>query len=143
MRGIKSSIPVKGIGTVEWTIRDVFNNIAIIRTSAYYVPDADIRLFSPQTYIDEQEVNSPARMILTKGKLELTTAEGNILTFPINPGNNLPLMFTDSSANFAGLSQNLVLKIGNNDEALQKTKSLLEENHNLSKPQKELLRLHY
>ena len=29
MKGIKNTIPVKGIGIVEWPIRDVFNNIGI------------------------------------------------------------------------------------------------------------------
>ena len=144
MKVIKNSIPVKGIGTVEWPIRDVFNNIGIVRTRAYYVPDADIRLFSPQTYIDEQSTENPASMHCTKGKLELVTEKKVTLTFPYNPHSNLPLMFTDPDVNFAGLSGAMILNLETNNDLIQRTQTLLDENnHNLSRPKKELLLWHY
>jgi hypothetical protein len=43
MHGLADSVLVKGVGWVlEWTIRDAGNQIAIIRTKAYYVPQAKI-----------------------------------------------------------------------------------------------------
>jgi hypothetical protein len=37
MHGLADLVLVKGVGWVEWTIRDAGNQIAIIRTKAYYV----------------------------------------------------------------------------------------------------------
>ena len=53
--GLSNTTKVLGIGTVEWTIRDVFGAIRTLKTEAYYVPEANIRLFSPQTYFHEQQ----------------------------------------------------------------------------------------
>ena len=35
LTGINGSSNMKGIGTIEWTIRDVFGTIKVIRTEAY------------------------------------------------------------------------------------------------------------
>jgi hypothetical protein len=53
LRGVSASANIAGIGTVEWMIRDLFGVIRAIRTEAYYVPEASIRLFSPQVYFQE------------------------------------------------------------------------------------------
>ena len=50
LRGLSNTTKVLGVGTVEWTIRDVFGAVRTLKTEAYYVPEANIRLFSPQTY---------------------------------------------------------------------------------------------
>ena len=44
---------IKGIGTVRWNIRDSRGNSTSVKTTAYYIPAADIRLFSPQGYFSE------------------------------------------------------------------------------------------
>ena len=56
LKGLSSTTTVEGIGTVEWTIRDVFGLVRTIRVSAYYVPSATIRLFSPQVYFQENNI---------------------------------------------------------------------------------------
>ena len=144
MQGIGNSIPVKGVGEVEWPVRDAFNNVALIRTKAYFVPDADIRLFSPQTYVNKQKNDEPARMTLTKGKLEFCTTDGINLEFPYNPGNNLPLMYVDNNIHFAGLTSTMILNLRANEHELTNLKTLLDtNNHNLSEPRKEVLLWHY
>ena len=50
LTGLSDKINVAGSGTVEWTIRDWFGRVAVVRTTAYHVPEANVRLFSPQTY---------------------------------------------------------------------------------------------
>jgi hypothetical protein len=50
LKGLSGSTEVIGEGTVNWLMRDMFGNKRKIRTTAYYVPEASIRLFSPHTY---------------------------------------------------------------------------------------------
>jgi hypothetical protein len=48
LQGISARTNVKGEGTVCWIIRDPLGQVHQLRTKAYYVPGAKIRLFSPQ-----------------------------------------------------------------------------------------------
>jgi len=50
LRGVTSDTTVKGSGTVEWRIRDNGGTVHVIRTCAYYVPNATAQLFSPMAY---------------------------------------------------------------------------------------------
>ena len=47
LRGLNHTTMVAGAGLVEWTVFDIHNRVQTIRTWAFYVPDANIRLFSP------------------------------------------------------------------------------------------------
>jgi hypothetical protein len=58
LKGLSGSTEVIGEGTVNWLVRDVFGNKRKIRTTAYYVHEASIRLFSPQTYFKEKKFGS-------------------------------------------------------------------------------------
>jgi hypothetical protein len=53
--GIGDGCDVDGEGVIEWQIRDVLGTIRTIRTYGYFVKQAPIRLFSPQTYFKEAE----------------------------------------------------------------------------------------
>jgi hypothetical protein len=54
-QGVKAARhPIKGVGLVEWTVFDVNDQVFTIQMKAYYVPLVNIRLFSPQSYLDEQ-----------------------------------------------------------------------------------------
>jgi hypothetical protein len=44
LNGITTRTQVKGAGVVEWTIRDDKGTRHKIRTRAYYVPEAQVRL---------------------------------------------------------------------------------------------------
>ena len=48
LRGLSHTTKVHGVGKVEWTVRDMFGAMRTIKTQAYYIPDATVRLFSPQ-----------------------------------------------------------------------------------------------
>lgn len=102
IKGLSSSARVVGVGTVEWTIVDLWGVVRVIRTTAYHVPDASIRLFSPHTYF--QDNNDKGKCVIEARKAILHMPDGSILEFPYNRGNNLPLMLTDD-AHFAGLTK--------------------------------------
>jgi hypothetical protein len=89
LRGLNHTSQVAGTGLVEWTIFDVNNRVRKIRAWAFYVPDATIRLFSPQSYFQDQ---GGGELRCTKNETILTTADGEALVFPYNPDTNLPFM---------------------------------------------------
>jgi hypothetical protein len=53
MHGFKGAVKVIGMGRVSWTIFDVYGVVRVIKTMAYLVPEGNIRLFSPQVYMQE------------------------------------------------------------------------------------------
>ena len=140
LTGIKESVLVHGVGWVEWPIRDVFGQIAVVRTQAYYVPDASIRLHSPQSYFNEHQAGS---CTFDHRKLIFETVDGSKLHFPFHPKSNIPLMFLDYGICQAGLTSHQIYSMTTNDKLEEQLLGILEEsNYNLSKPQKELLLWH-
>ena len=81
LTGLTDSTPVVGRGRVEWSIVDVFGVVRTIRTNAYFVPTANIRLFSPQAYFQEHDAG---RCVMTASNTTLTLADGTDLVFPYN-----------------------------------------------------------
>jgi hypothetical protein len=63
---------------------------------AYYVPTANIRLFSTKVYFDEQNGGS---YHMEKGMTRLTLGDRTPLMFPYKPGRKLPMMLTASHFN--------------------------------------------
>lgn len=91
LQSLDASIPVHGIGTVEWTVQDQDKNVRTFRTTALYVPTAEVRLFSPQVYFQETDSGS---LFCYKDRLLLTLLDGSVLTFPWHPHSNIPFMLT-------------------------------------------------
>jgi len=141
VKQLSGNTKVVGKGIVEWEVRDLWNVSKIIRTEAYYIPDATIRLFSPQAYF--QRIGGGS--CLVEGhKIKILFPEGESLEFPYNRGGNLPLMLTSSqlSNNVAGarIADGHVLS---NTSILNTLMSVVEQtNQNLTASQKELLLLH-
>ena len=88
IHGLADASNVSGAGLVKWTVIDVFGCVRTLRTWAYYVPSATIRLFSPQTYFKE---NPGSSLYLDSSKTVLTTSDHDELEIPFSP-NNLPLL---------------------------------------------------
>jgi hypothetical protein len=75
IQGLNHSIKVAGIGTVWWKIRDQLGQIATIDTTAYYIPDAQVCLFSPQLYfIHEQD----GELVMNKDGITLTMPNNGV-----------------------------------------------------------------
>jgi hypothetical protein len=145
LQGISSSTKVVGKGLVEWTVRDVFGVIRRIRTEAYYVPDASIRLFSPQKYFQEQEAGE---YVCDSKRATLKLADGSTLEFPFNRGSNLPLMLPDVNKSPVGLSfeeQNAMFARDANNMFISRADLSVadETNQNLTASQRELLKWHW
>jgi hypothetical protein len=81
IQGISTVTKIAGVVTVRWTFKDVFGTIKIIETRAYYIPDAGVRLFSPQVYFQEQQAGS---YLMTSMNTFLTTADGCVLTLGLS-----------------------------------------------------------
>ena len=133
MHGIADSLKVEGMGWVKWSIRGVFGNICLICTKAYLVPNANIRLFNPQTYFQEGPYRlKTAKAMFNREKFEFTTQEGHQMIFPYSLGGNLPLMYLDNTLCQAVLSTEMSL-IFQHTNILKEAGHLLHDTtHNLS-----------
>jgi hypothetical protein len=107
----------------------------MIATDAYYVPDASIRLFSPQS-----QANQHAGRCVTQGqKTTLELPDQTVLEFPYNPHSNLLLMLTDNAFS-AGLGRADLVSFAACSSLLLVTD---QTNQNLRPAQKELLLWHF
>ena len=59
IQGLSATTKIKGMDTLKWHIWDSLGTPATIETCAYYITQADIRLFSPQEYFSENVILSP------------------------------------------------------------------------------------
>jgi len=143
VNGLSSSTIVAGVGTVRWTIRDVMGTVRSIKTEAYYVPAASIRLFSPQKYFKEQGSGS---LLADKDGATLTLQEGTRLVFPYQLGSTLPLMLTEQHFNHAstviGLTFSDVEVMLSIDDGVGLLNVAHTSNQNLTAVQQELKSLH-
>ena len=139
LNGLQGQTPVKGVGLVEWTIRDMFGYVRKIRTRAYYVPDAQVRLYSPQSHFQREGGGS---LSVSKDSVILQFKDRSRMEFPFQDNSNLPMMLPDAcfepGLNFEeasmlsspGFVKNQFLNVAD------------ERNVNLAPAQKELLQLH-
>ena len=87
---------VLGEGVIRWDIEDVNGIRDHIETYAYFMPKANVRLFSPQVYMTEQasKGNPHCEFRLDSKGTTLALANRTELQFPLQQGNNLPIMLT-------------------------------------------------
>ena len=140
LTGLTDKVEVQGVGWVEWSVRDSKGQVALIRTRAYYVPKADIRLMSPQTYF---ELHDAGNAVLDRFGMTLNTHDKVTLEFPYHPNSNLPLLWPQDDVPIGGLESHNKLNLTRYLN-LTKTKTLLvPENVNLDTKERELLLWHY
>jgi hypothetical protein len=143
LKQVNGTTAVCGQGTVLWPIEDVDGVRRSITTDAYYVPDAGIRLFSPQDYIRK---NKTAKLVCNCDGICFTLKCGTVLRFPFNKSNNLPFMLTQESLRKQKDSH--LLSSVNTMTSFAVYNSLLDrsifnrDNFNLNPAQCELLKWH-
>jgi hypothetical protein len=143
IQGIKSEIAVLGFGFVYWQVEDKYGVTRVIRTKAYYVPEAKIRLLSPQSYLQEHK---RGRFLLEHTHTTLELADGSLLTFPYQASINLPVMHSTAAFGKTGLfhvgfDHADVVALG--DSEITTLVSVCDErNDNLTSAQRELLLWH-
>jgi hypothetical protein len=129
LKGLSGSPEVIGEGTVNWLVRDMFGNKRKIRTTAYYVPEASIRIFSPQTYFKEKKAGS---LLITHDRTTLTLKDGSRMDFPYQE-NNLPLVLTDDHFTTKALTVGLTFE----DATVMATLDVTDEmNQNITPSQR-------
>jgi hypothetical protein len=138
LHGLNTTTKVYGIGTVSWSVRDVFGVIRTIKTKAYYVPDATIRLFSPQTYFRSVASGS---LLVHANSTHLTVPDGTSLQFPYHPCSNLPYMLTGPQLN-VGLTYEDTVTLTTPEVGTYMSVAA-EANQNITATQKELLKWHW
>ena len=84
LTGLTTDTPVAGQGVVAWTVYDMFGVVRTIKVTAQYVPDASIRLFSPQQYFQERQAGS---LFMNHSCATLKLADGSSLYFPYSHAN--------------------------------------------------------
>ena len=134
----EDEVSIIGYGWVEWTVRDVFGRTAVVRTQAYLIPEGRIRLFSSQSYFQENQAGS---LFQDHEKVVFTTAYAQALVFNYEPSCNLPLMFQDCEKQI-GLTGQQAQYLSTSDE-IDQVSRLLQDNYNLNQHMKQLLLWHY
>ena len=164
INGIGATSPVCGRGIVRWKIYDQHDFCTTIETEAMYMPEANIRLYSPQKHFIEKKSGS---LFLNQNGVEIRFPQTNKkFSIPYHHQSNLPLMLLSDHKNDTALYSpsgsvspqcqlSGILGIENMcllraDIAPEDTndKELLdsvcdERNVNLTGPQHELLAWHY
>jgi hypothetical protein len=144
LKQVNGSTPVCGQGPVDWPVEDVNGVCRTITTDCYYVPDARIRLFSPQVYIGN---NKTANMQIDLHGIAFTLKCGSTLHFPFNKGNNLPFMLTERSLQSRKRSHltssvSVLSREGGSYNSLIDRSVFNRDNFNLNPSQQELLKWH-
>ena len=78
LQGITSRAPVQGSGTISWSLLDDNGVSHDITTKAYFVPDAKVRLFSPQRFLRDR---TSGGLVLTPNSTTLYFDKTSPLTF--------------------------------------------------------------
>ena len=137
--GITEEAIIEGVGEVEWTVYDHNGNKGVIRTLCYYMPKAKMRLFSPQTYLRNNDSNDV--FLLTKDYCSLDLECGTKLKFIYDKYNDLPMAPTTQP--FSS-SSTLATVIDFLTEGLQVNAMLHDEsNQNLTRAQKDFPHWHW
>ena len=132
IHGLAHESTVLGRGIVRWRLRDALGADITIDTWAYHVPNADVRLFSPQAYFQKEG----GSMSADHAAITLAGLKGATLTVPYHARSNLPMIFgvslePKSFLTFDCCAQRIALSVTD------------ELNQNLTAAQKELLHKHH
>jgi len=96
VQGIAGESPIKGHSTMSLQVIDNEGELVDIKTTAYYIPDLNSKLFSPQAFF--QERNDDSEFIVKQGKALLWLASclegGKVheITVPCNKQTCLPMI---------------------------------------------------
>lgn len=134
IRGFAHDLKISGYGRVRWKLKDVFNNEMVVETNALYIPEGDVRLFSPQAWFQENQKGT--LLVDASAATIYSPFDNSICTFFHHRDNNLPMAFQDPQYEFG-------LEFGSFTSTDVKLSVADEMNQNLTKAQKELLLWHW
>ena len=139
IKDLSSSNKVSGEGLIHWHVVDRCGNNHTLTVQGCHIPQAEVRLFSPQTLLRQ----AGGHLTVTSNKLTLHLADGTILDAPFCPKNNLPCFtmagqFDPQQTNFWTSTFDF-----SQDQALTYPALLTDDNTNLNAAQQELLLWHH
>jgi hypothetical protein len=88
--GMAIGIEIKGIGIIAWTFTAKDVTEVQVRTEAYYVPEANQRLLSPQRLLNKKKV-SVGSYSGDEDKFELKLNDNPIISVPYDSRSALPI----------------------------------------------------
>ena len=122
MMGLGASVRVEGEGIVECTLRDDCGVKQRIKVRAFYIPTSKVRLFSPQSYFQQEGGDS---LKLDKERSTFIFVSGKSITFNYAKGSNLLIDHASTKDNnksiiyaFVSLSTTRKLTISKGQEEL-------------------------
>jgi hypothetical protein len=90
--GLAHGLSISGKGLVNWTFISDSGKILRLIIEVYYVPSAGVRLLSPQSLF--QQGRHKGRFVLDQDKGLLLFDQDKLqLSLPLNPQNNLPMIY--------------------------------------------------
>jgi hypothetical protein len=127
---------VAGEGIVRWKVRDTSGKIVNLVLVAYHIPNAEVRLLSPQVLL--QSCPKVAKNVQTTADLLLCLGNGVKLQALYCPRSNLPLLNISDEAPESKSFWHDAFHITDNDvfAFAAETNVLDEKNTNLSKAEK-------
>ena len=136
MDGIAGGLTISQVGMVRWEVLDNKNEVQVIETEAYLIPDLHCRLFSPQAYFTELhkkggDIHETAELRVKHHSATLVWSSGAELT--VHYDNNTFLPRVCAYKNAVQTASALSLRGHVEDET----------NQNLTSAQKLLLRWHF
>jgi hypothetical protein len=141
--GFIGNMKIEGVGQVRWIIKDADGNIADLETTAYYIPQVDVRLFSPQVFLHHLNAGS---LTMDSESVHLHLPDATNLWFLFEPSNNLPIMLehqpTTPTISFANVSLDLMMRAVA-QQTMQFDNVLSVNNPNITMAQKGLLGWHW
>ena len=141
LKGLQGDAMVMGKGTVSWTIIDLYGVVRTLKPTAYYVPTASVRLFSPQTHFMDTDSGS---LLVNSRRTTLRLSDGSELEFPFNDGNQLPYMLlSHKDDKTVGLVSSDLEALRSFDGISNLLSVAQESNQNLTSSQRELLYWHW
>ena len=143
IKDLSKTNTVAGEGVVRWKVRDKTGRVVNLDLPGYHIPNAEVRLLSPQVLLST--VGSSSKAVQTTADLILCLGNGVELRAQYCPRSNLPLL---SICDHAPDTQNLwhdAFHINDDDAfVFAAEKNVLDEsNVNLSAAEKELLLWHH
>jgi hypothetical protein len=90
LKGVAGDITVTKGGTVHYEVINDNGHVSIIETFAYFHPEIQNRLFSPQRWLEGHSTGKSFEIFHNKGILHLKNGEN--ITFPLDHTSHMPML---------------------------------------------------
>ena len=140
IRNLTGSTDIQYCGKVRWTVTNSDAKPVDIETTALFLPEAEVRLFSPQQYFDEHD-----RGVFYMDRKGSCFDTGNptdgTIDVSYEPSNHLPMIIEDMYTQHMNQQQTLPSLLSYSDVDINNVVTS-SSNQNLTQSQKHLLRWH-